>query len=228
MSKNQKKVYLIIAFIILLIGLSIVYAFRISDINKYSKNLPEINQTIITNFLTKKAYDTVLSSPTEKIEGKFVNPSLFEGDHQIGSKAESGNMSYTKDYSIIKVDNENFIKKDGEESYKKNEDSSVSYILNMITHPDWIQIQKRLADQKIDGVTYLQYEIFFEKPDQEIVKTMSQEQLENLRIYGTILVKKDNFQLKQIKLHQGKNTETTFLIEYSPLENAPVIEKPKI
>lgn len=234
MFKSNQKIILIIFLIIILVGV----AFYWTRSFWYHKSVPEaqknqIQADLVSNFKEQQSYSVSSLGSEDKdkatvmLNGNLAPNGDFQGKYEINQPAQKDQPAIKSSIEIIKIGTDVYIKEAKDDTFQKKDSYSIIE-LNILAHPEDIQIQSQLADQKIDGVTYSQYNILFEKPDQEIIKTMSQEQLDNLRISGTILVRKDNFQLKQMKLHQGKDDNNSFTIDYSVLDSAPKIEVPKI
>lgn len=235
---NKKILYALICFLVVVLFGGIYFARYSKDKTTYSQNLPQIQKDILSTFKDQKGYTINLSEPGNdkiiaKLSGSLIPSGNFQGQYELSVTDDKNEQSIAAErISIIKIGNDVYTKNDKDASYQKNENAKMfAYELGILAHPEDIQIRKRLSDQTIDGVVHLQYEAIFEdrsEENQNIVKTMSQEELDNLQLRGIVLVRKDNFLLKQMKLHQGKDDKNSFTIDYNVTKDMPKIEAPNI
>lgn len=227
MKSKFKKIWVIISIatiVLILAGIFGYFYFR----NQNYNDLKVIKENISSQFSKGNAHsisitDIQTAKKTDKSNNSQYNQVLtgkiygddFAGENKINDEITS---------NIVAKDGKIYTQS-GKEGWKQD-DKTYTYKLNIIEHPQWIQLQKQLDDQEINGTAYLQYQVLFENPNQEILKTMSKEALENLRITGTMLINKKTMELKQIKLHQGKDTSNEIKVEYSALGSVPKIEAP--
>lgn len=238
---NKKIIYPVILLAILLL-LSGIYWLKFGSPIKNPfktklKDVPQvqkeqIQKDLVSGFKAQKGFDVSLSGPQNdkvgsKLTGALAPSGDFQGKYEFTQPAQDEQPVSTQTVNIIKVGSDTYTKNEQDQTYQKN-DKMFAYQLNIMAHPEDIQIQGQMPDQKVDGIVYSQYQIIFEKPGQEIVKEMSQELLDNIRMTGTILLHKQTLILKQMKLHQGKEEKASFTINYTPTDSAPKIEPPNI
>lgn len=231
---KDKKIYIAVPIVIIL-AVSGIYWFKFSKYgpSKKPREVPQaqkeqLQKDIVSSFKDQRGFNIAVVGKKDsgaKLKGDFTPAGDFQGQYVFSQPAQDKIPAFTKTTDIIRIGHDTYTKDSQDKTYQKD-DKFYAFELNIMAHPEDIQIQEQLPDQTIDGVTYAQYSIIFEKPGQEIVKTMSQETLESLRVTGTILVRKDNFLLKQMKLHQGKENIGEFTIEYTINANPPKIEAP--
>lgn len=204
--------------IILAMAMIIVVLFYIKDYRQYSTDLHSLQQRIISGYKSSFGYNVSLSQSNVKIEGKLNPEGSFVGKIHSGDSALG---------DVIQKDAKVYIKEAGSEKWSGDNKNYLAEI-NMISHPEYIQLQKRLRDVYRDNKTYLHYEILFEKPNQEVVKLIPPSQLEELRIYGDVLIEKTSLKLYEINLHYGKKGKNTMTIHYTPLVDLPQIKIPEL
>ncbi len=209
---------LMIIVISSLVVCGVIYILKKNDQKKYS-NLPTIQDKIYSATEQQKNFQASVQSDQVKAEGIFSNPDRFSGKVIYG--AEINSSAWSRD--VIKANEDIYIK--DKDTWEKQ---SVSYIeLNIITHPNWFQLQERLEDNTESNIKYLNYRVIFEKPNQEITKEIPQETLEQMRITGTLTVNKENFQIKKASLKMGEDDSKQYSIEFSPTSDAPSIKMPE-
>lgn len=221
MKKLRKKIrkktllYLVISisFLAVALALSALLFDKVSD--KRFNETDSIEQDFHSALAAAPGFDVTFKGSAGDIVG-HTNKSSFEGSlEKNGAKTK-----------LISLSDTSYISSDG--TWSENKDA-FSYEMNLIKHPEYIQLENRLDDVVIDGVTYLQYQILFEKPNQKIIDEIPKSRLEQIRLYGTALINKNTLELKQEKLHIGKNSSATaFTLEYSELATAPTINAPVV
>lgn len=209
----SKKIFIIITPILIIVILAVIFHSYLPFIKqKPTENLSTTQEKIIT--ATKSsAFDITYATPDISISGTINQSQDFQGSISLSEENSVG--------EIIKVKDTIYTQSSSEKPWQVNE-PAFEPISNIITHPEYIQIKDRLNDLGND----FQYSVLFEKPNQKVFAQMSKEQLDNLRLTGTILVDKTTYRLKQMKLHQGTDISKEITIDYTVNGNPAVIAVP--
>jgi len=207
----NKKIIILVVLVIVTIGLLLaVYLIQ----HKKLTDFPKI-QTKMTDNFKKQAFDVSFKGSDTTIKGTLDKSANFKGDILVKD---------TVVQNIIKVGDKTYTKSPEEEKWQIQQSSAFLSQIGLMTHPEYIQLQKQLLNS---GGSY-QYSIIFEKPGQDLLKQMSKEDLAKLQMTGTVLLNKSSFQLKELKFHQGKETTNEVIIDYTINPNPPTITEPKI
>lgn len=218
-NKKQKIIGIIIASI-LLVGVGILLTTILQ--NRKFANTNVIEKELVNRFQKKPSYDFSVSTIVQPDSKPTV---IFKGSLNTNKDVDGTYTISGKDYKVLSNDSKVYMKSADDKDWQDGK--PIIYEVNVSTHPEWIQIQKRLPDVVANKVRYLQYSVIFEKPDQEMVKNMPQEVLDSLQIRGSVLLEKDKLLLKSMKLHQGKDENGSYDIEYIASNKNISVKLPK-
>lgn len=212
---KKKIITLIIGFAVLVLVLGVIFIFQKNSVKIY--NDVEVKRTITENYTNIPGQAVSISSGDDasniSIKGNFIaKQASLKGTDAFGNE-------------FIRIDGKTYFK--GEDSkWKLSEKPLYEYESNILLHPEWIQLKTRQTDEKIEGKKYLKYDVVFEKPDQDIAQTFSQEQLEAIQLKGSIWIDPERMIIKKLNLMQGSQEASKIAIDYTTLSNAPEIKAP--
>jgi hypothetical protein len=217
----MRKYSIYIALLVLV--LVVVGVILISRPNQSNKtNVGDIKLELQRQFSQGMGHTVSVKTASGTFSGQ-LNSTDFKGSFKSGSNLAAS--------QIVSLDGKNYVSDVNGKNWENNS-AMFSSQINMVTHPEWIQIQKQLPGVSKNGKSYHQYEILFENPDQDITKNMSEDLHNKFGYFGIILVDTDTLQLKQMKIHAGKeepkDKDLITTIEYSEISNPPDISIPKM
>lgn len=205
--RNKKWLIVAVVLCLLIVIASIFFVSKLSKKNqiKPHKDYTE-TQKAITDKYNQSPQSIDLSDKTISLKGNVDATRNFSGTYIVDGVEKD----------IKRENNSIFTKDSGTDVWQPSENTLLRE-LNIIAHPEYIQILSQIEDIKIGDSDCNQYSILFEKPDQAIVKEMAPEELERLRIYGTIAVTKDTKQLLRFRYHLGKDSKDEITLNITPV-----------
>jgi len=200
--------------IVLVIGLIIIYLINRTGLPNLS------NKELLDKFNKNPSYDISLDNQSASIKGSYSTPKSFQGDYYTKAK---GTQTDKPDYKIVVVDD----KKQIIDSQDKAIDNPNFLLIetNIISHPEYINVLEPVSREVADNITYIKYNVIFEKTDPDINKSVPPDIHSDLVYRGYILVNEKTKILKKLVLSQ-KSNPSEITIDYTALNKKVEINLP--